>query len=244
MEENIYIAFESYLNNEMSTEEKNIFETRLKNDINFSKNFDDYKETTLFVSHKFSTDRAFFKDNLKSIASGFFEEEKPKKSKVVQLRTFVYAIAAAFVLFFGIQLFQNNGPEYGDFNQHENANFVERGDIVKSLKLAQDAFNAKNYKEAIKYFEMVIKEYPRPEVNYFYAISLLEDNQYAKSELVLDEIIKGNSVYKNTATWYLALSKLKQKDYTSCESILFQIPNDYEDYDQVKILLNELKKVK
>ena len=58
----------------------------------------------------------------------------------------------------------------------------------------------------------------------------------------LNEIIKGNSAYKNTATWYLALSKLKQEDYDSCKSILLQIPNDYEDYDQVKILLDELKK--
>ena len=176
MEEDIYIAFESYLNNEMSAEEKNIFETRLKNDSDFSKNFDNYKETTLFVSHKFSSDRTTFQENLKSISADFFKQEKPKKSKVIQLPTFIYAIAAVFVLFFGIQLFQNNTPQYGDFNQHENANFVERSDVVKSLKLAQDAFNAKNYKEAIKYFEIVIKEYPRPEVNYFYAISLLENN--------------------------------------------------------------------
>ncbi|WP_310557389.1 tetratricopeptide repeat protein [Flavobacterium sp.] len=240
MQDELYIAFESYLNNEMSTEEKNTFETKLKNDVSFSKNFNDYKETTAFVSHKFSSDRTAFQENLKSIATNSSIEEKPKKSKVIQLKTFIYAVAAVFVLFFGLQLFLNNTPGYEDFDQHENANFVERGDVVKSLKLAQDAFNTKNYKEAIKYFEVVIKEYPRPEVHYFYAISLLEDNQYAKSEFVLNEIIKGNSVYKNTATWYLALSKLKQKDYTSCKSILLQIPNDYEDYEQVKMLLEEL----
>lgn len=242
MQEETYIAFDSYLNNEMTTEEKNIFEAKLKNDTDFSKNFETYKETTRFVSHKFSQERTAFEENLKSISSQFSENQKPKKAKVIPLKTFVYAIAAVFILFFGIQFFQNSTPKYGDYDQHENANFVERGDIVKSLKQAQDAFNAKNYKEAIKYFEIVVKEYPRPEVHYFYAISLLEDNQFAKSELVLNDIIKGNSVYKNTATWYLALSKLKQKDYASCQSILLQIPTDYENYEQVQMLLKELKK--
>lgn len=240
MNEEVYIAFENYLNNELSSEEKTAFENQLQNDSDIKEKFEIYKESNQFLNTKFSDETVAFKENLKKITQQSSQESKPKKSKVIQLRTFVYAIAAVFVLFFGLQLFQNDNPEYGDYNQHEEANFTERGDVVKSLKLAQEAFNNKKYKEAIINFEQVIKEYPRPEIKYFYAISLLEDNRFADSELVLNDIISGGSIYKNTATWYLALSKLKQKEYKSCKEILLTIPSDYEDYDQVEKLLKTL----
>jgi predicted Zn-dependent protease len=242
MKEESYIAFENYLNHEMSVEEKNIFEARLENESELKEDFDLYQETTIFAAHKFSKESQDFRANLKSIATKKIIAQEPKKSKVIQLRTYVYAVAAVFVLFFGIQFFQNSIPEYSDYNQHQNALFTERSEnIFESLKLAQDAFNAKNYKDAIKYFEIVLKEYPRPEVQYFYAISLVEENRHAEAEVVLNELIKGKSVYKNTATWYFALSKLKQKDYKSCKAILKMIPNDYEDYDKVEELLKKLE---
>lgn len=241
MNEALYLTFENYLSNEISAEEKLDFEYQLQNDADIKEKFEIYKEINEFLATKFSRETIEFKQNLNSIAKQSQETRNPKKSKVVQLRTYIYAIAAVFVLFFGFQLFQNDNPEYSDFNKHQTATFTERGDIIQSLKLAQDAFNTKNYKEAIKNFEIVIKDYPRPEVKYFYAISLIEDNRFADADFVLNDIIKGQSVYKNTATWYLALSKLKQKDYNSCKSILLMIPNDYEDYAQVEKLLKELK---
>ncbi|MEN9489404.1 MAG: hypothetical protein RL494_1669 [Bacteroidota bacterium] len=241
MNEELYLSFENYLNNELSTEERITFENQLQNDTDFKEKFEIYKESNLFLKTKFSTETNAFKENLKAIAKESYVERNPKKGKIIQLKTFVYAIAAVFVLFFGLQFFQNNTPEYEDFNKHEEAHFVERGNVIESLKLAQEAFNNKNYKEAIINFELVMKEYPRPEIKYFYAISLLEDNRFTDSELVLNDIISGNSIYKNTATWYLALSKLRQKEYKSCKKILLTIPSDYEDYAQVEKLLKMLE---
>ncbi len=240
MNEALYLTFENYLSNEISTEEKLDFENQLQNDKEIREKFEIYKENNQFLENKFSKETIAFKDNLASISKQSQQESNPKKGKVIQLRTYLLAIAAVFVLFFGFQLFQNTNPDYLDYNKHAEATFTERGDVIKFLKLAQVAFNTKNYKEAIKNFEIVIKDYPRPEVKYFYAISLIEDNRFKDADLVLNDIIKGQSVYKNTATWYLALSKLKQKDYTSCKSILLMIPNDYEDYAQVEKLLKEL----
>jgi hypothetical protein len=240
MNEELYLSFESYLNNELSVEEKIAFESRLQNDYDIKEKFEIYKESNQFLKTKFSPETVTFKENLKSIAKESFVENKPKKGKIIQLRTFAYAIAAIFVLFFGLQIFQDNTPEYGNYNQHEQAHFTERGNTIQSLKLAQEAFNNKKYKVAITNFEMVLKEHPRPEIKYFYAISLLEDNRFVDSELVLNDIVKSKSIYTNTATWYLALSKLKQKNYKSCKEILLTIPTDYEDYNQVEKLLKSL----
>ena len=55
-----------------------------------------------------------------------------------------------------------------------------------------------------------------------------------------DGIIRLKSIYKNKAIWYLALSKLKQKDFTACKEILLTLPKSSEDYDNAQKILNKL----
>lgn len=246
MNEENYIAFESYLNNEMSSDEKIIFEEKLQNDSQFKANFNLYKETTSFIENKFDFKTIDFKENLKSISESHFSEILPSskrqvKSKVIQFKPWYYAVAASVAILFGTWFFmQNSIPQYEDYNQHENANLVERGSVIKNLKAAQDAFNAKNYKVAIQNFEIVLKEYDKPEVRYFYAISLLENNQYTDAESTFTKLQSGTSIYKDKATWNLALSKLKQKQFEECKNYIKQLPEDAEDYAKAQKLLSNL----
>lgn len=239
MNEERYIIFENYLSNELSAEEKINFEKQLAEDVELATAFEIFKELNLHLENKFGNENELkaFKKNLKSISK---EHIKTKKPKIVAFKPWQYAIAASIAILVGLFVFQNINPSFDDYNNPEMATFVERGDVNENLKLAQDAFNTKNYKTAILYFEGVLKVNKTPEIQYFYAISLLEDNQFQKAESNLSELKSGTSIYKNKATWYLALSKLKQKDYESCKEILLIIPDDYEDYDQVQELLNEL----
>jgi hypothetical protein len=239
MNEERYILFGQYLENELSAEEKTNFEKQLSEDTELGSAFETFKELNLHLEHKFGneTELNAFKKNLKSISKEHF---KTKKSKVVAFKPWQYAIAASVAILAGLFFFQNINPSFEDYNNPEMATFTERGDVNENLKLAQDAFNAKNYKAAIPYFEGVLKVNKSPEIQYFYAVSLLENNQFQKAEINFSELKSGTSIYKNKATWYLALSKLKQKDYTSCKEILLTIPDDFEDYDQVQQLLNEL----
>jgi hypothetical protein len=70
---------------------------------------------------------------------------------------------------------------------------------------------------------------------------LLETNKTKKAATVFEELSSGTSVYKDKATWNLALVKLKQKNYIECKEILLTIPQDYEDYVDVQVLLKELE---
>lgn len=237
MNEEQYILFDQYLQNEMSNEDKTSFEKQLSSDPEMASALETYKDLNSHFENKFGNQNELnaFKENLKSIS------KTSTKTKVIQLRKFYFAIAAVFALLFGLIYFnQKTVPNYQDFNQHEDAYFTERGDIIKSLKLAQEAFNAKNYGKAIPLFELVIKDYPRPEIEYFYGVSLLEDNRIADAETIFNKLKTGTSIYKTKAVWSLALSKLKQKDYKSCKEILLTIPKDYEDYEQVQKLLKTL----
>lgn len=239
MNEERYILFENYLSNELSAEEKINFEKQLVEDPEFASAFEIFKELHLHLENKFGNEQELkaFKKNLKSISKDHFKTKKPK---VVAFKPWQYAIAASVAILVGLFVFQNINPSFEDYNNPEMATFIERGDVNENLKLAQDAFNAKNYKTTIPYFEAILNSTKTPEIQYFYAVSLLEDNQFQKAETNLSELKSGNSIYKNKATWYLALSKLKQEDYKSCKEILLTIPEDFEDYDQVQELLNEL----
>jgi tetratricopeptide (TPR) repeat protein len=239
MNEERYMLFSQYLENELLAEEQTTFEKQLSEDQELASAFETFKDLNLHLQNKFGNEQELkaFKKNLKSISKEHF---KSKKSKVVAFKPWQYAIAASIAILVGLFVFQNIDPSFEDYNNPEMATFVERGDVNENLKLAQDAFNAKNYKTAIPYFEAILKVNKAPEIQYFYAVSLLEDNQFQKAETNLSELKSGTSIYKNKATWYLALSKLKQKDYDSCKAILLTIPDDFEDYDQVQELLNEL----
>ena len=240
MNEERYIVFENYLSNELSAEEKTNFEKQLTEDSELASAFEIFKDLNLHLENKFGNQEELkaFKKNLKSISKEHFKTKKPK---VVAFKPWQYAIAASVAILVGLFVFQNINPSFDDYNNPEMATFIERGDVNENLKLAQDAFNAKNYKTAITYFEAILKESKSPEIQYFYAVSLLETDQFQKAEINLSDLRYGNSIYKNKATWYLALSKLKQKDYKSCKNILLTIPDDFEDYDQVQQLLNELE---
>ncbi|WP_339887409.1 tetratricopeptide repeat protein [uncultured Flavobacterium sp.] len=242
MQEELYIAFENYLNNEMALEEKITFDNKLHNDEAFKKQFELYKETTQFLEIKFSNDSVDFKKNLESISEEHFAVKPQKKeSKVISIQSKWLAIAAMFVVFIGVW-FINSGdnPSYSDYNQHENANFVERGSVIQDLKTAQEAFNNKNYGEAVPLFKKIVIENKTPEIEFYYGISLLEINKTHEAEVVFNSLKEGTSVYSQRAIWYLALAKLKLKEFKACKNYLSQISSDSEDYEKAQELLKDL----
>lgn len=240
MNEEVYTSFESYFNNEMPQAEKELFEQRLNSDNQFRESFNLYKETTAMLENKFDSKTIDFKENLKSISKSHFSEKEEEKSRVINFKPFYYAVAASVVLAFGTWFMMQGNPEYGDFNQHENAYFMERsvGDV--NLSEAQKAFNEKDYKKTVSAFEKV-QNLTNPELQYFYAIALIETNNYTKAEILLNNIKSGTSVYKDKAIWYLALSNLKQNKFDECKTYLNQIPADAEDYVKAQKLLNKLE---
>ena len=240
MQEELYIGFEKYLLNEMTAEEQSEFENKLQTDDNFREQFQIYKETTEFLELKFSKDAGDFKQNLKAIGSNHFGKPVTKKSKVISLQSKWYAVAAMLVVFMGVWYFNQSGnPTFSDYNNYNEAHFIERSDNNQNLVDAQTFFNAKDYKKASQSFAK-IEDLTNPELQLYYAISLIESDDYAKASVLLTNISQGNSVYKEEAIWYSALSSLKQKDYKTCKKQLEQISQDSEKYNQAQKLLKEL----
>ena len=238
MNEELYISFESYLQDEMTSVDKIDFEEQLTNDADFRKQFEAYREVTNLLEQKFSAEKDSFKENLNTISETYFSKKELKKPKVFLFKPWLFAAAASFVLLMGTWfVFQNNQPLYDDF-AHEEAHFVSRDGENADLKIAQDLFNNKEYSKAVSVFEKLGRD--NQEVNYFYAISLIEIENYSKAEAILTDLQNGNSVYKEKAAWYKALSALKQEKIDKCRKILKEIPSEAEDYQKAQKLLKDL----
>ncbi|WP_291284928.1 tetratricopeptide repeat protein [Flavobacterium sp.] len=240
MNEERYILFDQYLQEEMTAEEQDRFEKQLSEDHELASEFETFKEVQSQLRNKLGheEEREAFTANLAQISEKHFNANKPK---VVRMRPWYFAAAASIIILFGLFFFDYNGtPEFEDFNHPETASFVERGDTDETLKQAEKAFNEGKYVLAIPFFEELLSENKTAEMQYFYGISLLEEDHYKPAEAIFNELKSGTSVYKEKAKWYLALSKLKQKDYKGCREILQTISQDYENYDDVQELLDDL----
>lgn len=240
MDEQKYLLFDQYLHNEMTDEERNLFESQLSNDMKLKSEFETFREMRFQLENKFAIEeeRQAFKTSLKTISQEHFKSSQPK---VIQFKPWYLAAAASVAVLLGVFFFSHNSkPNFENFNQPEQAYFTERGNAELPLQQAEIAYNNKNYKEAVLLFEKVLKENKTAEIQYFYGLALLQENQFVKAESVFNELKSGKSVYKNKATWNLALSKLKQKDFNATKEILLTIPSDYENYEEVEKLLKQL----
>jgi hypothetical protein len=240
MNEEKYILFDQYLQDELSEQARLDFEKQLSENQELASEFETFKEVQIQLDTRFdfAVDRDTFEANLKRISKEHFTTSKPK---VINLKSLGYLIAASALLLLGLFLFKpNSNPDFEDFNQYENAYLTERGEGIADLKQAETAFNTKDYKAAIPLFETILKENKTAEIQYFYGVSLLEDNRIPEAEAVFNEIKLGNSIYKNKSIYALALAKLRQKEYKACQEILLTIPSDYENYEKVQELLDKL----
>ena len=240
MNEERYLLFDQYLQGEMTVEERNSFEKEVSENPEFAAEFRIFKEVLVELENKFGheQEREAFKENLLDISDKHFNKDRPK---VVLMRPWYYAAAASVVILFGLFFFDyNQNPSFNDYNHPGQAHFTERSNTNVNLIQAEKTFNDRKFKEAIPFFEAVLKDKKTSEIQYYYGVSLLQTSQYQKAEQIFNELKSGSSVYKDKSLWNLALIKLKQKDYEGSKKILQTISQDYEDYDEVQELLDAL----
>lgn len=215
MESEANELFISYLDNDLSTAERELFEKRLSEDSVFSEEFYEFKSIYAVLENRLSYQRASVLETINQADTNYKSESAttiPKK-KVIEFRPWKYGIAATILLAVGLFLFNNfQKPSYSDYATHENISLTMRGNTDEIAKNAEIAFNAKNYEEALKYFNQLLSvSSENIQYQYYRSVALIEMNKYEDAETLLKDISKGNSVYASKATWLLALSSLKQK---------------------------------
>jgi tetratricopeptide (TPR) repeat protein len=247
MEDKLYLWMEQYLNDELSSEEIKNFEIKLKEDLDFRKEFELFKEINNTYKNRIGNKEKVdaLKETLTQLNKKYIKSKSNNKNiqKVININRYSkYLVAAGLVILAGFFFLKNGKPTYLDYNDFEQIELTVRSNENNvHLKKAQEAFNVKNYSEAEKELEILINEdKTKVSLQLYLAICLLEQNKFKKAEKILKSIKDGNSVYKTKATWYLALSKLKRQDYKACKKYLKMIPEDAPEYEDVKELLKKL----
>ena len=265
MEELKYIEFENYLKNELSETDKIAFEKRLHSDEDFKKEFEIYKALESSLSSKFENEEAetALRNTLTNLGSKYIKEnlsqtetktktetgtktltETKTKTETKVIPLFNYKkllVAASIALLIGFFIFKNGNPVYSDFSNHNNLELIVRGDNNEAINKAQNAFNTKNYSEALKQLTILSNEFPNDiEIKLYKGISLLELNNFNEADAIFETISAGNSAFSTKATWYKALSLLKQNKLDECKKVLKTIPESADEYALAKKLLKKL----
>jgi len=244
MKEDRYILFENYLANKLSNTELQSFEEKLEKDTDFKQEFEIYKNLNTSLKSKFENEESeiALKKTLNNLGSQFIKHNKVKKPKVISLVNYKQLmVAASIALLIGFFIFKDGNPVYNDFSNHTPLELVVRGENNSAVDKAESAFNSKNYKEALQQLTILSNTYPNDtEIKLYQGISNLELGNYTNAETIFNKISRGNSTFATTATWYKALTFLKQKEFKKCKEVLKTIPKSSDKYSQAKKLLKKL----
>ena len=179
-------------------------------------------------------------------------QKQSSETKVVPLKRNFNWLAAASVagllLFAGWWFGQSETDLFVDFHQpYDKAILATRSDNAvdnPSLAAAMEAYTNKKYSESVPLFETAKEKDPENSTIALYAgLAALENGEYSKSSLWLSEArINQPSAY-GTATWYLAMTHLAEKDYPGCRNMLKQLSSsDSPYYEKAQQLLNKLNR--
>jgi len=246
MKKENYITFDKYLNNELSSSELTSFEEQLNLDADFKQEFEIYKALETSLSSKFGNEQEEkeLRNTLSNLGSKYIKPENStkKKGKIISLLNYKqYMVAASIALLIGFFLFNNGTPVYSDFSNHNSLELVVRSENSEAVIRAQEAFNSKNYEVALEQLTLLSATNKNDaEIKLYKGICFLELNNYAEADIIFDTVSSGKSAFVHTASWYKALSMLKQEQFEACKYVLQTIPENADEYKQAKKLLRKL----
>lgn len=228
---------QAYFNHQLSQEERIAFEKSLGKDKDLRESFEEYQAVY----------NAFKINDAERLKARLLAHEKGTTSKkVFNFKPFFYAIAASFLILIGVSFYFNFFQQdlYGQyFETYPNVyQPVVRGSADESTK-AFMYYENQDFESAQKAFENLLKEEDNPNVRFYYALALLNDDKVeaAVSEFKLLEGIEFE--FQAEVLWYNALSLIKLDRLKEAKVLLQIIKTKAYSFNKDKVdkLLEKLK---
>lgn len=247
-----YEKIEAYLQGELSDAERVQFQQELEADEALMAQFKTYQLADGFLQNEQRITAG--EAALKTTIAATINQQKTTENTPVRIlpskkRWLFTAVASAacIALFIILQpvLFKKSIDAqtlYAEFAVFEKFSPVRGVSPTDSLlKTGGLQFNKKQYPEAIATFSQYLKSNPNePKYQLARAFALIETGKYADAETDLLAIQNGISAYASMATWYRALSLLKQQKIADCKKILQTISAGDDMYKKAQELLSQL----
>lgn len=241
-----YTEIARYAEDDMTAGERQEFEQALSTDTSLQQQLALYREVHGSLQQHFNKDeqQLELEETLQEMRGEFFSDAS-RRPKVVSIsRKLQFAISVAAVIVIAIIIWKPWQKEdlYGKYAQLDMINPAERGDNTDSLlQQSAIAFNKEDFITAEKNLEQVRQVKPDDSfTNFYYGVSLLQNGKTAQARVVLSAVANGESVFKYQATFYQALTYLKEGNKETCREWLQKIPADAAFYAKAQELLNKL----
>jgi hypothetical protein len=247
MKEFDYDMINRYLDGEMNAEELKAFKLQMQQDVDLKQEVEltgDVLSTLKIKLHPGENEIAL-QNSLKKMNGEYFSK-KNKDAEIITFSKIKWKVAAAAVLIMALLLTVWQPWKKEDLYQQYAAiqmpAIAERGATnANLLKSAVENFNNKKFAKAIPVFETVLKDNSQNTfVQYYYAIALLQNNNIEKARVQFAELYNGESIFKNDAAFYMALSYLKEKNNPVCKEWLNKIPPGNATWFKAQDLLKKL----
>lgn len=233
---------ERYLAGQLSGDELREFENRLVEDADLRKGLEQYREVQDVLQRDLHPDerqQAFFNTLQHFRESG--SEQSARRKQIIP--RYVISAAAMAAIIAGI-LFLSPWQKdlYHQYVSIEMVSPAERGDNQNDvLAQAAELFNDKEFAAAVPLLGQALAQDPgNAYARYYRGIALLEANQVAEARTDLQQVSGGSSLFKYDAMFFMALTYLKQKDYTNTRLWLQKIPEVAGNYEKAQKLLHDL----
>ena len=244
IERHEYIS--KYLNNELSNDEKTVFEENVKSDPVLAK---EVKMQRILIAGFQKADKEAYKKRFQKI-----DRTLPKTNyRFLEARKYIVtglalaAILAGVMLLvikpnqdFNEQLFAQNfeAPQYEISRGESDLTPGEYDQIQPAIK----AYKIKDYKTALPIFEKAFHQKKNHELQYYMAVCQLAQNKTSDAITNLKELKDiVTFTYYNETRWYLALAYLKVGNVKDAKVLLNDLVNSDNSYSKkAKRVLSKL----
>ena len=234
-----YNIIEAYVNNDMSREERDAFETRLETDISLQNELTVYKDMIGGI-------RAVgLRQQMAELKQKHEKSDDAQSGRIISFSTIrTLAVAASVALLVGFFFF--NQPSESDpfssvFFQDPGLPTVmgsEAGDLLTAMVIYKNG----DYTEAIPKFKSLCLEVKSDEACYYLANSYLnlEDFEAAKTQFLQNMRADMDAKWLQSSQWYLSycLYQLEDQSYKSVLQGIANNPNHKFNAEAVSVLDN------
>ncbi|WP_299219936.1 tetratricopeptide repeat protein [uncultured Aquimarina sp.] len=258
---------DAYLRDELSIEDRALFEQLLQNDPELVKEFKVHQELFAQVDESVWIDKSFTPDieEVKEVENYFRSAEakklkdtiakvqanyqKKNNTSFLKNRLFLSVLAAASITIFVVLYTMNSNDSsqdlYAGYSEWQDLPSLTSRSDESQLAEGQRLFEQKKYDESYVLFKEYIKDKNEllPSVLIYSGLSALELDKYTEAISYFDQIINSDTIDQSKGYWYKALVYLKQDKKNTAIKVLEIILKDKQNYnfDKAQALLKKLQ---
>ncbi len=233
---------EAYLSGEMDAVQKQGFEQQLKIDDQLRKQVEEFRflQTTISKHQQAEQTLPELKKILAPLTQTYFHKaEQQKGGRVIFMKRIVaaLALAASIVLIF----FLVPGVSVDGYPVDDMPGAITRGNETGLARAAQ-FFNDKKYVEAVIAFQQLKSTQPEDAtINYHLGISFIKTKNFAEALPLFENLAKGESVYKENANFFAALSAYNLQQNDKAKQYATAVKKESKYYKFAKAVLKKLE---